>query len=266
MTIRDVDPIGSYQAGRDEVFYGKESTTLDDPRVRAELKKWGITDPKGQFGEMRKKALLRYQSRNIGTSTYRSYSEQRRVGLLGGSSTSSSFGNEASTRRSVNRWGYLQGIQVYTGHGGSWGGGLGGAYRPGFTAGLTLGLVGNPLGMEVGHKILAMPLNLDAHHLGNGIWSLGFEPSLRLDFLVANLDAGLKIASLSGNGDSGLGLTPFGRVGFSADLFNLEGGALALSNHPGVSAGRGYFMFNLNLAWIMGAIVRGASMANSVSQ
>lgn len=157
--------------------------------------------------------------------------------------------------RQINRRGNIQGIQLYTGHGQNFGGNLSsGSYRPGFTVGGTLGMLGNSQRYPAGHKILAMSLNIDTHHVKDGIWSIGFAPSLRLDFLTFNIDAGVKLATLSGGESSGVGLTSFGRVGFVADLLNIEGGVLAHSDHPKVSAGQGYSMFNFNLAWLWGAL------------
>lgn len=167
----------------------------------------------------------------------------------------------------------IQGIQLYTGHGGSFGGensvgdDLSATYRAGFTGGVTLGVAGDAgeivENRSVGHKLFAVPINMTGERVANGIWSVGGEVGGRLDLMVVHFDVGTKVTALTGHDEAGVGVTPFGRLGFGLDIVNLEGGALAYSGHSDLSAGRGYVMANLNLGWLFGVGARAYSIGRS---
>lgn len=159
--------------------------------------------------------------------------------------------------------GRIQGVQLGMGNGASFAGDRDASWRGSFMGGVTLSAAGDPFqGEDIGHKLVAVPLNLNIERVANGLWSYGADAGVRLDLFVMNIDAGLRMSLLSGDGENGLGVTPFVRMGFAGDYVGIEGGALAYSGHGDVDAGRGYVMAYLNPGAIIGYFARAANLVS----
>lgn len=155
----------------------------------------------------------------------------------------------------------IQGIHLGMGNGASFSGERDVSWRGSFFGGLTLGIAGEPFrDRDIGHKLFAIPINANIERVANDLWSFGGDVAARLDLFFTNIDLGVRVAAIKGDDETGLGVTPFARVGFVGDYVGAEAGGLAYSGHGSVDAGRGYVMGYLNLGAIAGLFVRGANV------
>ncbi|MFH1829950.1 MAG: hypothetical protein ABH871_04155 [Pseudomonadota bacterium] len=165
--------------------------------------------------------------------------------------------------------GGVQGIHLDTGFGASFAG-SGGYDETSFafsvTPGITIGLGYDakylaPDAIEAniedtGYDIIQLPINFNATHLGNSVWTLGGETGLRFDWILVNLDVLVRMGALTGNenADAAFGVAPTLRAGFLKDAFGLDVSVLAYSGHEEIGAPRttvtGYFnpLFFLGVA------------------